>query len=116
MPLLLPVTPAGYRERVPCYVSVGHRMALLAHHTHVLECVAGSGGMWQLHTATDYAKHIGISLSAQTHGTVGTAGQLGQNQQQQQGLDVMHERGASVIGPQQSGVTQRGGLSSFLGL
>jgi len=36
-----------------CFVSVGHRKELLAHHTHVLQ--SQGEGEWVLHTAAEYA-------------------------------------------------------------
>ena len=39
-----------------CYVSVGHRMMLLQHHTHVLE--AKGGGEWELSTSAEYQKRL----------------------------------------------------------
>ncbi|PNW87764.1 hypothetical protein CHLRE_01g001350v5 [Chlamydomonas reinhardtii] len=53
------------RKRVPCYVSVGHRLALLQHHTHVLECLSGDGaggggeGQWRVCTAAEYQRRAG---------------------------------------------------------
>lgn len=44
------------RQRVGCYVSVGHRMMLLQHHTHVLE--AKGGGEWELCTSAEYQKRL----------------------------------------------------------
>ena len=52
-------------KRVPCYVSVGHRLALLQHHTHVLECLSGDGaggggeGQWRVCTAAEYQRRAG---------------------------------------------------------
>jgi len=37
----------------PCFVSVGHRKELVAHHTHVLEAV-GEEGKWVFRTAPEY--------------------------------------------------------------
>ncbi|KAG2486371.1 hypothetical protein HYH03_014951 [Edaphochlamys debaryana] len=42
------------RKRVPCFVSVGHRLALLQHHTHVLEALGG--GAWRFGTAAEYQR------------------------------------------------------------
>ncbi|GLC38395.1 hypothetical protein PLESTB_001582400 [Pleodorina starrii] len=44
------------RKRVGCYVSVGHRMQLLQHHTHVLECLGG--GVWRLDSSDEYQRRM----------------------------------------------------------
>ncbi|PNH03567.1 hypothetical protein TSOC_010380 [Tetrabaena socialis] len=44
------------RKRVGCYVSVGHRMQLLQHHTHVLECLGG--GQWRFGSSADYQRRM----------------------------------------------------------
>ena len=41
------------RAVCPCFVSIGHRKELLAHHTHVLE--ATGDGRWAVQTAEEYA-------------------------------------------------------------
>jgi putative ATP-binding cassette transporter len=38
------------------YVSVGHRLALVRFHTHVLEC--GEGGVWVKSTAADFLRRV----------------------------------------------------------
>lgn len=40
------------RTICPCFVSIGHRKELLAHHTHVLEAVGD--GRWELQTVEQY--------------------------------------------------------------
>eukprot|EP00887_Chlorella_sp_A99_P007088 scaffold2.g7088.t1 len=52
---------AALRERCPCYVSIGHRMQLVACHTHVLEAVGE--GRWVLYTAPQFQ----AKLAAQEH-------------------------------------------------
>ncbi|PNH03566.1 hypothetical protein TSOC_010379 [Tetrabaena socialis] len=47
------------RKRVGCYVSVGHRMQLLQHHTHVLECLGG--GQWRFGSSADYQRRMAAS-------------------------------------------------------
>ncbi|GIL80457.1 hypothetical protein Vretimale_16104 [Volvox reticuliferus] len=47
------------RKRIGCYVSVGHRMQLLQHHTHVLECLGG--GMWRLDSSAEYQHRMAIA-------------------------------------------------------
>lgn len=57
------------RKHVACYVSVGHRMQLLQHHTHVLECVGG--GEWRFSTVAEYAARAGMGPGAGVGGTLG---------------------------------------------
>ncbi|EFJ43625.1 hypothetical protein VOLCADRAFT_96169 [Volvox carteri f. nagariensis] len=44
------------RKRIGCYVSVGHRMQLLQHHTHVLECLGS--GTWRMDTSEQYQRRM----------------------------------------------------------
>ncbi len=53
------------RKHVGCYVSVGHRMQLLQHHTHVLECVGG--GEWRFSTVAEYAARAGMGGTLGLH-------------------------------------------------
>ncbi|GIL60237.1 hypothetical protein Vafri_14876 [Volvox africanus] len=47
------------RKRIGCYVSVGHRMQLLQHHTHVLECLGG--GVWRLDSSAQYQHRMAVA-------------------------------------------------------
>lgn len=75
-------------------------MALLSHHTHVLECLPGTGGTWQLHTAEQYARHVGLPLPAAAGGAGAGGGAAG----------------GGGGGAGQHGAAGRTGLGSFLGL
>jgi vitamin B12/bleomycin/antimicrobial peptide transport system ATP-binding/permease protein len=47
---------AALQSACSCYISIGHRKELLAHHTHVLE--AAGEGKWVLQTARQYQQRV----------------------------------------------------------